>query len=446
MTDILCAKTLKNSVWKFRIYEQKRPEVSVKMNDVSYLPRGNTSNANTTISEDINNCTGVTCTSCSGVTEQIIQSQIAGTDYLDKPLILTFLLVFVVTSITGNIAVIYVINSDKTLRRAPFHYLLCISVMDLFKTIFCLPFVIEVVLNNFKWEYKDETCVALAFETAFYTTSTAFGIVAIAIDRYLSITASRTYKTCLKNVWNRVVIATGCGVSFCISFPPVFEKNTYKFVPQEMQCTLYHQPYRDNKTLGYTTIFVLMLVLTLFLYCRLLLFMRSHRRMAPLQHEPARSSDWTFFGPGANGQALVNLLNGFANPMANPVGVNNRNIQHNVGRLVNLRVVKEGHETRLFFVISASFIALWTPYLFQTFAKVFNSDIVLSPVFITVSTILSYAHVAVSPLVCLVLKNPLRSFLVSKIKSLCIRHSYSGVATDVRNCPETNLPHIDLPT
>lgn len=355
------------------------------------------------------------------------------TIWLNQTWIICFLVAVVSVGILGNFLIMYVINSEKGLHRAPYYYLLCISVMDMFKSIFCLPFVIEVVLHNFQWGYKNETCIALAFETSFYTISTAVALVAIAVDRYLSFSATKMYNKCLKVYWNRIVIAVGCGVSFCISFPPVFERGTYKFVPLEMQCTLYHLPYRENKTFGYTVTFVCMLLLTMFLYCRLFHFMRSHRRMAPLTLEPARSRDWTFFGPGTNGQLLANHMNGFLTGAANPIVTNNHFMLQQVQRRTRDRLGKNNHETRLFFTISVFFIVLWIPYLFQTFTKVFDSELVLPGTFITLSALLSYAHVAVSPLIGLCLGSPIRSAIAAKCQEVLKRKTYHGVATSETN-------------
>ena len=348
---------------------------------------------------------------------------------LDKGVIVFILATVVCVSIIANMLIIIVINKDKVLHRAPFYYMLCISVMDMFKGIFCLPFVIEVVLHDFQWLYQEETCIALAFETSFYTTCSALGIVAIAIDRYLSLSAAKMYSKCIKVYWNRIVIATSCGVAFCISFPPVFDKDTYKFVSMEMQCTLYHLPYRENKTFGYTVTFVCMLLLTLFLYCRLFLFMRSHRRMVPMAFQPARSRDWTFLGPRTNGQILVNHVNGVFTGPLNPMISHTQTFQ-NIQQMTTTNIsIKHNNETRLFFAISASFIVLWIPYLFQSFVKVFRSDVLLPPTFIALSTLSSFAHVAVTPVIGLFLASPIRSSLSIKFKDICQRRRYVGVAS-----------------
>lgn len=358
------------------------------------------------------------------------------TDEFNKSVILGFLVSNVSIGFIGNVSVIYFIASDRKLHRAPFYFLICNAVMDLSKTVFCLPFVIEVVLSNFEWIYDQKTCTVLAFSSSFFTVSTLIGLLAIVVDRYLSVTAARFYTKCSHGLVNLAIIIVGWGVAFCLSFPPIFEEGAYQFLEVEMQCTFYHRPYRDNETLGYTISFVCLMLVIMFLYLRLLLFMRSHRRMTPLYHEPARSTDWAFFGPGANGQALINLLNGFAGAPPNPLANTAQQIHQNFGRVVNLRVIKNEHVTRLFFVTSLTFLLLWSLYIFQVFVKVFCDPDFLSPHFVLWSTMLSYFHVAVCPLVCLLFGSPLRASIFSRLRRWCEERSYIGVSQNEQEVTE----------
>ncbi|XP_060581885.1 probable G protein-coupled receptor 85 [Ruditapes philippinarum] len=346
----------------------------------------------------------------------------------NQSVILGFLFPIVSIGIISNVVIIYVISSDRKLHKAPFYFLICNSVMDLSKSIFCLPFVIEAVLSDFQWIYDQKTCTVLAFSNSFFTVSTVIGFLAIVIDRYLSVTSVRFYSKCSHGLVNLAVIIVGWGVAFCLSFPPIFEEGAYQYIPSEMQCTFFHLPYRENETLGYTISFVCLLCVIMFLYCRLFLFMRSHRKMAPLYHEPARSSDWAFFGPGANGQALINLLNGFAGGPPNPIAANAQQIQQNFGRVVNLRVLKNEHITRVFFATTLTFLLLWSLYLFQVFVKVFYDYNFLSTRFILCSTMLSFCHVVLCPIICLLFGSPLRTSLFSRLRTWCEKRSYTDVS------------------
>ncbi|KAH3819805.1 hypothetical protein DPMN_121549 [Dreissena polymorpha] len=346
---------------------------------------------------------------------------------LNTSVILGFYISIVAIGIVGNAIVMYVIASDRKLHRGPLYFLTCVCLMDISKSIFCLPFSIEVVLMDFKWIYSQETCTVLAFSTSFFTVSTAIGLLAIAIDRYLSISSTRFYYKCSHGLVIFSFIIVGWGVAFCLSFPPIFDKIAYRFVLLEMQCTFFHAQYQENETLGYTITFIAILTVTVFLYLRLFLFMRSHRRMTPMFHEPARSSDWTFFGPGANGQALTNLLNGFGSGPNHTQSAYATNNQIHFGRSVNLRVSKNEHLSRLFFATSLTFTCLWIPYFIQSFCKVFNHSTPMPAPFIVFSTVLCNSHVAVCPLVFLLLGSPVRTSLFSRARQWCNKQTYTGV-------------------
>ena len=48
-----------------------------------------------------------------------------------------------------NACVISTIVKDKKLHRAPYYYMINLSVADLLRSIFCLPFVLSTVLQVF---------------------------------------------------------------------------------------------------------------------------------------------------------------------------------------------------------------------------------------------------------------------------------------------------------
>ena len=362
---------------------------------------------------------------------------------LDHSVLLGFLIAILAMGLLGNGIVIYVIACERRLHKAPFYFLVCISVTDLSKAVFCLPFVVATVYNNFTWKYGEQTCTVMAFSNSFLGVATAIGLLAVAIDRYMSASAPRFYSKCSHGLVNLAVILVGWGVAFCLSFPPIFEHGAYKYIADELQCTFNQQPYRNNDTLGYTISFLCVMFVIIFLYLRIFLFFRSRRRMAPLFHEPAQSNNWAFFGPGANGQALINLLNGFTGPpTAFTTAV--RNMHQNFGRVVNLRVLKNEHLTRLFFLSSVVYILLWLPYLFHVFVKVFWDSLNLSQEYIVVAMVLSHGHVAVCPCVYLFLGSPIRDCIFKRFKELRLEHPYMGVSQNEADTSESNVRCVEL--
>lgn len=366
------------------------------------------------------------------------------TSDIDHSAIIGVLVTIVSMAIIGNSLVIYIIISDRKLHRTPFYFVICISVSDLCRATFCIPFLLSTVSHDFKWIYGDTTCLILAFANSFCIYSSSMGLLTIAIDRHLSLTYPRFYKKCTQGSVNIGCILLAWGVAICLSFPPVVEHGAYVFIKQEMQCTLHHLPYRENTTLGYMISLVCIQLTTLFLYTRLFSFLRSHRRMAPLYHAPARSNNWTFFGPGANGQALINLLNGFTGRGMNHFTAAVRNVPQAFGRVVNLRVIKNEHLTRLFFVSSAIYSVLWIPYLFYIFMHIFRDSFPFSFKYVTVSTILCHTHVAACPFIYLLFGSPLKSSIFGRFKSWHQRRQYGVVRQKTSEHPQPTVQCIDL--
>ena len=368
----------------------------------------------------------------------------------DEPLVINhsviigLLATIIAMAVIGNTFVICVIISDRKVHRAPFYFVVCMSLTDLCRAVFCVPFLLSAVSHDLEWTHGDTTCLTLAFANSFFFYSTSLCLLTVAIDRHTSLTYPRFYKKCSHGLVNIACILLGWGVAFCLSFPPVVESGSYQFIPREMQCALRHLPYRDNTTLGYVITFVCVQFTTLFLYSRLFSFLRSHRRMAPLYHAPATSNNWTFFGPGANGQALINLLNGFTGRGMNPFAAAVRNVPQTFGRVVNLRVIKNEHLSRLFFISSAIYSLLWIPYLFQVFMQVFKSAETLAFQYVMISTILCHSHVAICPYVYLFLGSPLRNSVTGRLKSWHQRHKYGAVRQSVNDTPEPTVKCIDM--
>ena len=396
--------------------------------------------ATNTSYDAVQQLTNVSDTRLSTLTPQ----KILNNSDIDHSAIIAFLVTIVTMAIIGNIAIFLIIVSDRKLHRPPFYFVLCVSVSDLCRAIFCIPFMISTASHDLEWIYGENTCLVIAFANSFFIYSSSMGLLTIAIDRHLSLTYPRFYKKCTQGSVNIGCILLAWGVAICLSFPPIVEHGAYTFIKQEMQCTLRHMPYKENTTLGYLISQVCIQFSTLFLYTRLFSFLRSHRRMAPLYHAPARSNNWTFFGPGANGQALINLLNGFTGRGMNPFTAAVRNVPQTFGRVVNLRVIKNEHLTRLFFLSSAMYSLTWIPYLFYSFMRVFKDSYEFSTKYVITATIMCHSYVAISPFIHLLFGSPLKASIFARFKSCHNRHKYGRVRQTSLDRPEPTVKCIDI--
>ncbi|CAG5125392.1 unnamed protein product [Candidula unifasciata] len=299
----------------------------------------------------------------------------------------------------GNILVIWNVVKERRLHRPPFYFLLSLGVTDLSRAVFCVPVVITTVLHGSRWRHGDSACKLFAFATSFFVFSSVLSLLAIAIDRHFCVVYSKIYRRRAPGIANLVVAIIIWIIAFSISFPPVLGVGEYVFVPEETQCTYHHKHYSINDSVSTVMIFVAILLVTYFFYFRIFCFLRDHRRMRPLQHTPAMSSNWAFIGQGANGQAFINWLNGFGGQVPIRQG-GQRSVQRlNFGRVVNLSITKNEHLTRLFLILTVVFGISWLPYIIVSVWRIFFDTRILPAAFVTTSAWLAHGQVALCPVV-----------------------------------------------
>ena len=205
------------------------------------------------------------------------------------------------------------------------------------------------------------------------------------------------------------LVLIGWGVAFLLAFPPVFGLGTYKFIPTEAQCTFQHRFYRDNDTFGFTLIFIAILLLIFFLYVRIFKFLRKHRRMKPILYQPARSDNWSFFGPGNNVAMLHNMMNGFARAATNPVALGAQNQPHITGRVTGANPIGKNEKlTRIFVAVTILYSITWVPYVVMNTWYLLDVQYNVPFLFVTLATWLTYSQVAVVPLVYITGHRPFR--------------------------------------
>ena len=312
------------------------------------------------------------------------------------------LAVLAVAGVAGNALVIWSVVRQRHLHRPPFYYLLSLSLTDLSRAAFCLPLVLMTLLQGSVWRHGGSACDLFAFANSFFVLSSGVSLLDIAADRHLSLVYPRGYRRRAGGAVNLVVVLLSWTLAFLVAFPPVVGVGAYAFEESEGQCTLRHKYFRHgNDTLGFLMVFSVVMLLTLFLYYRIFLALRAHRRMRPLEYEPARSATWTFVGPGANGQAFINWVNGFGGThMGGRLPNLARNPPRpNIARVVSLHVARNQHVTRLFFLMTLAFSALWLPYQVLSYWRVFGGTGGIRRGLVTAAAWLSYGQVLGCPVV-----------------------------------------------
>ena len=360
------------------------------------------------------------------------------------------LMVIICAGAIENAVIIYAVVKDRRLHRAPYYFVINLVIADLLRSVICLPFVQATVIHGSQWQYGSSACKLLAFASTFFIFGAVFALLVLALDRYISILHNHFHTRRLRGVVCLSIVLLGWGISFILAFPPVFGLGTYDFNPLEDQCTFEHRYFTNNDTLGFVAIFMATISLTLFLYGRIFLHLRKHRRMKPILCHPPRSQTWNFCRqpggmalPGANpagtagaGMAVPgphlgiqgapiglptpasHQMPGHYIPLqqfnALPTGINQPptpqqgNGNNNLFSAHELRPVANERLTRAVFIVTLSYDLIWMPYVIATCWYVFDADRTISYDFVTVATWLTYCQVALLPLVYILSHRPVR--------------------------------------
>lgn len=312
---------------------------------------------------------------------------------MDSALYVTALTCVLLFGFLGNLLVIVTIARNATFHRAPFFFLLNLSISDLCRCLFCVPFVIASVVQDVGWVHGDVSCTVIAFTNFFFVFNSFITILVIAIDRYVSVAYPYIHKRwLLQGPTSLVLVAIGWFLSGLVSLPPVFGDRSYTFVEEENQCTFQHTSYKHNDTFGFLLVLTAVQFGSFFIYCRIFIFLRHHRRMKPLENPPSMSSNWTFAGP-----RLQNMF-----PMAwnglplHPIPTITQNLSSASGQIDRIRHRKNEHLTRLFFAVALCVYLLWSLYCIQSLVLIF-SDTVIPKGFRRITTLATFLQVCVSP-------------------------------------------------
>lgn len=330
---------------------------------------------------------------------------IATRDHDNSPLLLKTIClgIIIVISASGNVIVMVVVLRERRLHRAPYYYLLNLTVTDFLRTLFCHSFVLGTLLKLFKLTHKsDHVCKLIAFVNVLLTFNSVFTILILAIDRYLAVVYNRFHIRKIKGLICLAIMLLSWGLAFMMAFPPVFGLGTYKYVPNEGQCTFQHKYYKMNDTLGFTLIFTIMILVTSVVFLRIFAYLRSRRRMCPVVYQPAISDNWTFFGPGMIvTHALRHLRPGATRIPMQPVGTGQQRATgttpNNLDRMMNSLLDEKCTQMCVF--IHVAFVVLWFPYLVMAYWYMFHEESSVPQWYVTFATWCTYIYVTVNPLV-----------------------------------------------
>ncbi|KAJ8046921.1 putative G protein-coupled receptor 85 [Holothuria leucospilota] len=314
-------------------------------------------------------------------------------------------------SIIGNLTLCFAVFKHQTLRK-PCFYILCNSaVADCIRAGVIFPVVILSLWSG-KWVYGKFLCDMLAFFNIYLYYGVLYTTLFLSVERYLVVRFHRFHRQKLTGLACLLAILFAWALAIATAFPPILNPNAYDYSPAEYQCTFKREGYANgvSETGYYAVFFVSDNLLILLFYLRVFMFMRTHRKMRPIQFVPAISGSWTFYGPGSTGQAATNWFLGYRQnaappPLVAPVPPTNR--AHLA--LSNHNFPMEERFSKMFFLIAIINALLWTPYMIHCAGIAFKIMEVPN-VYITNFTWLTFLQTCVSPLICVCAMPEVRMF------------------------------------
>ncbi|XP_028854466.1 putative G-protein coupled receptor 27 [Denticeps clupeoides] len=313
-------------------------------------------------------------------------------------------------SLVGNVSLSLLVLRDSTLRRAPYYFLLDLCVADAVRTAVCFPFVLLSVGRGSAWGYGAASCKVVAFMAVLFCFHVAFLLFCVSVTRYMAIAHHRFYSKRM-TPWTCVaVICMVWTLSVAMAFPPVFDVGTYKFIREEEQCIFEHRYVKANDTLGFMLMLAVIVGTTHVVYVKMLCFVYGHRKMKPAQLVPAISQNWTFHGPGATGQAAANWIAGFGRGPTPPTLVGIRQATHNANRrlLVLDEFKMEKRIGKMFYMLTLTFLLLWSPYIVSCYLRVFVKGGMVPQVYLTAAVWMTFAQAGANPIICFIFNKELR--------------------------------------
>nr|XP_057931419.1 probable G-protein coupled receptor 27 [Doryrhamphus excisus] len=313
-------------------------------------------------------------------------------------------------SLLGNASLSALLLKDSSLHKPPYYFLLDLCLADALRSAVCFPFVMASIGSGSAWPYGSLCCKLVAFASALFTFHVAFLLFCVSISRYMAIAHHRFYSKRMNVCTCMAVICMVWTLSAAMAFPPVFDVGTYRFVPEEEQCTFEHRYVKANDTLGFMLMLVVTVGTTHAVYCKMLCFVYNHRKMKPTQLVPAISQNWTFHGPGATGQAAANWIAGFGRGPTPPTLVGIRQAAHAGSRrlLVLDEFKTEKRIGKMYYMITLTFGVLWAPYIGTCYMRVFMHGAPVPQLYLSAAVWMTFAQAGANPIISFLFNKELR--------------------------------------
>ncbi|PIK46000.1 putative G protein-coupled receptor 85 [Apostichopus japonicus] len=351
----------------------------------------------------------------SGISTNMNSFDGEGTDQESKlaEILWIFAMILIIGfSVVGNLTICYAVFKNQSLRKPCFYMLCNIAVADCLRAGLCFPVVILAIWTG-NWIYGKFMCDMLAFINIYLYYGVLYTTLFLSVERYLVVRFHRFHRQKLTGLTCLLGVLFAWALSIATAFPPILNPNAYEYASAEFQCTFKRRGFSDHGSeSGYYSVFyVADNFLIVIFYVRVFLFMRTHRKMRPLQFIPAISSSWTFYGPGSTGQAATNWFLGYRQNATPPPHTATTQSSTNRTHLALLHpnFNKEERLSKICLLLAIVNILLWMPYMVNCAGIAFGM-LKIPNVYITNFTWLTYLQTCASPLICIIFVPEIRMF------------------------------------
>ncbi|XP_061693746.1 beta-3 adrenergic receptor [Syngnathoides biaculeatus] len=312
-----------------------------------------------------------------------------------QPLLMVLMVAMCLGSVTGNLLVIILVATTKTLQQMTSVLIMNLAISDLLVGLGVMPFVVLSIMKP-GWAEHFNLCLFVGYTSSVYCTASVLTLAAIALDRYHSIVDCLRYKSrctlwrsCLVVLWIWLqAMATSC--------PPLLGWGSVAYLAPMYNCAL---DWANSPSYTATMIslsYLMPAVIILFCYAKIVKVARKHARtIHSLEESVQHSTDPNSMFPCSlyDSSILIYHLSGhFVSEVVSAHPTSSKRV-FSMWSFSQVQQDSQQHHhgvTHLFLVIFIFFLC-WTPYIgvavFQVTERAISGQTTLVP---TSAVIISY--------------------------------------------------------
>ena len=189
-----------------------------------------------------------------------------------------FVIVLMALGIAGNLLVVLVLKNQSTCKRMTGRqFLISLAIADIGGSI-NLIFMLTTMLSNGDWLFGEELCQLNGSLAVLFGSASMWTLGIISLNRYVRIVKQPQYSAIFTKSSTVVLLVVSWSVPLLLSIAPIFGWSAHQYQFDKFSCH-----FRFSEDISYTTVFILVIVMTPFLaimfsYANIYRVTRDHRR------------------------------------------------------------------------------------------------------------------------------------------------------------------------